>query len=323
MEVFINIMSTSDPTKQKMENALLNQSKIRRDHQRKIPEGKLIVQNVVCDASLNAPLNRFEIVEALNARDDSIVFPATVSIGKESGTTQNFFETGKLVISGARCETQALVAAHMARAKLGRDLGRPELQVTRFSVQNIVSSCYLGYDDLDLDAFHLAHKKQRSTRFDPESFPGLYYNVPGDTMGFVIFTSSKVVSTGVKTFAQLEKAEQHLQILKQYRKSVLGDKATTKTNTGRTRRDRKKVLMSDEALQKVLDHETLTYNPIQFFDNLIQSYRTTLKLFEPVDLTKRRYAPVLPVIQEALDELEDIHYDPQASPHKRQRLDSV
>lgn len=63
---------------------------------------KLIVQNIVSNAHLGAPINCELVAEELQARLNHKVFPALVSVCKETRTTNCCFGSGQIVVSG-RC----------------------------------------------------------------------------------------------------------------------------------------------------------------------------------------------------------------------------
>jgi TATA-box binding protein (TBP) (component of TFIID and TFIIIB) len=151
------------------------------------------------------------LVEALHARLDKSIFPAVVSICKEAGTTNSCFESGQVVVSGAKTELHALLSAHLLIGRISHDLMRNDLHIQNFAIQNIVSSCYLGFQ-LNLDAFA---SDNIQCYWEPDSFAGAHWKVKKG-VSFVLFTSGKIVSTGQKTLKQVAEAEKLLMELKKY-----------------------------------------------------------------------------------------------------------
>ncbi len=119
---------------------------------------KLIVQNIVSNAHLGGSIDCALVVEALHARLNHKVFPALVSVCRESKTTNCCFASGQIVVSGSRHELQALLSCYLLIARINRDLDRSDLQLENFTIDNIVCSCDLGYK-LNVDAFVQANKK--------------------------------------------------------------------------------------------------------------------------------------------------------------------
>ena len=74
---------------------------------------ELIVRNVVSSMNLTTRFDCHELVEALHGRYDRVVFPAVVSKCKETRTTNSCFASGKVVVSGAKSESHALLSAHL------------------------------------------------------------------------------------------------------------------------------------------------------------------------------------------------------------------
>lgn len=167
--------------------------------------------------------------------------------------------------------------------KISRDLCRTDFKVTRFSVENIVSCAYLGFNDFDLDAFVADH--QLECEYSPESFPGLYWRAD-DHLGFVLFQSGKSVSTGCKNFEQLKKAELYLRGLEKYSRSNKQYKSSKDTSTQLKRK--RNVQQLDQFADEIA-HEIMTYNPATFFEQLAKTYNPTLKLHKPTGSLLLRY----------------------------------
>lgn len=107
------------------------------------------------------------------------------------------FASGKLVITGARTEEQALYTAYCIQDIL-RDIYKyTALHVTEFRVQNMVAHADLGLEQrqtLHLEQFYSEYNAE--VTYQPRMFPGLIFR-PRDThIVFLCFSSGKIVITG-------------------------------------------------------------------------------------------------------------------------------
>ena len=111
-------------------------------------------------------------------------------------TTALIFKTGKMVITGAKSEQQSEDAAkHYARAI--EKVSKQKIKITKFTVQNMVASCSVDHK-INLEA--LVHSNHKSfCTFNPDTFPGLIYQMTKPKMCLLIFASGKIVVTGAKT----------------------------------------------------------------------------------------------------------------------------
>jgi len=177
-------------------------------------EHHVVVQNVVCNAYLGSTVDMLDVCEVLQGRYDKEAFPAVVSIVRESGNVSvSVFESGQLVISGARSLLQALNVAYLLVQKLNQDFHRTDLRVYNFAIQNIVGSSDLGFP-LNLHAMDAYNKNDLT--YQPEDFEGLHLRTTNPKIGFMVFGSGKVVATGIKKFEHIAIAEQRLKRLNRY-----------------------------------------------------------------------------------------------------------
>jgi transcription initiation factor TFIID TATA-box-binding protein len=112
-------------------------------------------------------------------------------------TTALIFKTGKMVITGAKSEQQSELAAHHY-AKAIEKVQKQKIKITKFTVQNMVASCSVDHK-INLES--LSHNKDHKPfcTFNPDTFPGLIYQMQKPKMCLLIFTSGKIVVTGAKT----------------------------------------------------------------------------------------------------------------------------
>ena len=74
--------------------------------------------------------------------------------------------------------------------------------MANFRIENVVASTSLGRE-LDLKAIALA---LGGSEYEPEQFPGLIYRIKEPKTAILLFRSGKVVCTGARKPADVEKA---------------------------------------------------------------------------------------------------------------------
>ena len=74
--------------------------------------------------------------------------------------------------------------------------------MAKFRIENVVASTSLGHE-LDLKAIALA---LGGSEYEPEQFPGLVYRINEPKVVLLMFGSGKVVCTGARKPADVEKA---------------------------------------------------------------------------------------------------------------------
>src|SRR2546426_4699219 len=77
-----------------------------------------------------------------------------------------------------------------------------EAPMANFRIENVVASTSLGRE-LDLKAIALA---LGGSEYEPEQFPGLIYRIKEPKTAILLFRSGKVVCTGARKPADVEKA---------------------------------------------------------------------------------------------------------------------
>merc|ERR1712060_393486 len=116
-------------------------------------------------------------------------------------STALIFSSGKVNVTGARSEQQALVASRKY-ARIIQRLSFPEFK--DFKIQNVVSSVDVKFS-IRLEGLAFSHANNAS--YEPEIFPGLIYRMREPVkMTLLVFVSGKVVLTGGKTIAQIQAA---------------------------------------------------------------------------------------------------------------------
>ena len=140
-------------------------------------------------------------MHARNAEYNPKRFSAVVMRIREPRTTALIFNSGKMVVTGAKSEDASRLAARKY-ARIIQKLGFT-VRFADFKIQNLVGSADVHF------AIHLeglcVHHNQFST-YEPELFPGLIYRMVKPRVVLLIFVSGKIVITGAKTREAISEA---------------------------------------------------------------------------------------------------------------------
>lgn len=192
----------------------------------------LLPQNVVVNLKIGCDVPSRDVCAAINGRLGFKIFPATNSLCHQTGgVSVSVFDSGQVVISGSRTSNQALITAWMLCCALNEALCRVDLRPRNFNHQNVVYSCALGCR-IDMESF--ADYDDKNIKYSPEQFNGAHWKTcnlgkecegfkdkrdraknkdnlcKGLHIGFVIFSTGKVITTMIKTFDVVHIAEQRL-----------------------------------------------------------------------------------------------------------------
>jgi transcription initiation factor TFIID TATA-box-binding protein len=160
------------------------------------------IENVVASATLNQKIDLNSVVKAFASveyRPEQ--FPGLVFRLKKPKTATLIFNSGKMVCTGAKSESQARQAVNKVIQELKANgiviMGKPIIQI-----QNIVASANLnGKVDLEKSNYTLER-----TMYEPEQFPGLIYRMDEPKVVVLLFASGKLVCTGAKREEQVHEA---------------------------------------------------------------------------------------------------------------------
>ena len=116
------------------------------------------------------------------------------------------FASGKMVLTGCRDFMTCILACHSVVDLLRRRLPGFYLEVVNIQMQNIVGHVDLHLRDeiLDLDRFY--RENNIECTFQRTMFPGLVYRAVDSPVVMLIFASGRVVVTGAKSTASVERA---------------------------------------------------------------------------------------------------------------------
>ncbi len=158
------------------------------------------IENIVASASLGIRVPLEKIVEHLEGTEyEPEQFPGLVYRMKDPKAAALIFSSGKIVCTGARSiadvrKVVKKVADMIKDAKLG------EPKKYSIQIENIVASAKLPSRlNLDKIAFEL-----ENSEYEPEQFPGLVYRMKDPKAAFLLFSSGKVVCTGVRKVEDIE-----------------------------------------------------------------------------------------------------------------------
>jgi transcription initiation factor TFIID TATA-box-binding protein len=161
-----------------------------------MPKTKAIIhiQNVVAVATLNQKVDLNAIVKSFPGVEyHPEQFPGLVFKIRRPKTSTLIFNSGKIVCTGAKSETESRRAV-MAVVKELKKGGIVIIKKPDFKVVNIVASVTLG-GKVDLEQ---TVTKLKKTMYEPEQFPGLIYRMDEPKVVILIFASGNLVCTGAK-----------------------------------------------------------------------------------------------------------------------------
>jgi transcription initiation factor TFIID TATA-box-binding protein len=179
----------------------------------------VILQNIVATCHLG--VNNLDLKSiALHARNTEYnpqKFAAVIMRIREPKTTALIFQSGKMVITGARSPGLSRIAARKY-SRLITKLGFP-VYLREFKIQNVVGSCDVGFP-IRLEGLAYSHGKFSS--YEPELFPGLVYRMVSPKIVILIFVSGKVVLTGGRDKDSILLAFNRMYpVLLEFRKQIL------------------------------------------------------------------------------------------------------
>eukprot|EP01091_Cochliopodium_minus_P020336 TRINITY_DN8852_c0_g1_i1.p1 TRINITY_DN8852_c0_g1~~TRINITY_DN8852_c0_g1_i1.p1 ORF type:complete len:424 (+),score=103.63 TRINITY_DN8852_c0_g1_i1:22-1272(+) len=191
------------PTQENVQESSQDTNKDTNDDDFNYDQKEPVLQNVISTFSLDCKLDLPKIQKkARNTEYHPKRFAALVMRIKSPQTTALIFSSGKVVVTGAKNESESKLACK----KFARIVKKLDFPATfkDFKVQNIVASCEVGYK-VSLEALNTS-EHINSCRFEPELFPGLIYKMIEPKVTLLIFVSGKIVITGAKTKKGVEAA---------------------------------------------------------------------------------------------------------------------
>lgn len=174
---------------------------------RDLPKPTYRIENIVATVILEHDID----IDLLEARLPNSVykpeqFPGVIFKLDRPRATALVFRSGKMVVTGTKSIPQLIEGVkkiiktidRVLRSEYGEGVrGKPRVQV-----QNIVAGGDLkAYVNLEKAAYYL-----EDCMYEPEQFPGLIYRMRDPRVVLLIFSSGKMVITGAKEEAEVERA---------------------------------------------------------------------------------------------------------------------
>lgn len=163
-------------------------------------KGSLVIQNIVASVAWDGEVDLDAISAAFRDVEAKDNFPGLVLRLTNPKATILLFKSGRLVLTGVKHRQDVAVAVDKVFKRL-QGIGIPVPANPEVVIQNVVASGDLG-KRVDLDAASMVLER---AIYEPEVFPGLIYRTaaPDPKACFLIFSSGKIVCTGMKQEADL------------------------------------------------------------------------------------------------------------------------
>jgi len=163
---------------------------------------KIEIVNVVGSGDLQSELDLQTLATDLDlpeAQYNSDMNALLIRFFKE-GPLIILYRSGKYIVRGGGERENFNQANNQFLSKL------TELEITYeepdFGVRNLVCVCDVG-EEIDLNRLMLEIGLENA-EFEPEQFPGLVYHPPGHDCVAILFSSGKVIITGLKEEKEIE-----------------------------------------------------------------------------------------------------------------------
>ncbi|KAK0715175.1 hypothetical protein B0H67DRAFT_490156 [Lasiosphaeris hirsuta] len=161
-----------------------------------------VLQNVVATVNLDCRIDLKVLADqARNVEYNRKKFHALVMRIRDPKTTTLIFASGKMVVTGAKSEEAARLAARK-HARIVQKCGF-NTKFRDFKVQNFVGSSALGFhirlEGVSAHYYTFCH-------YEPEIFPGLIYRIVKPRVVCLVFANGKLVLTGAKVLEDLNEA---------------------------------------------------------------------------------------------------------------------
>jgi transcription initiation factor TFIID TATA-box-binding protein len=156
--------------------------------------GTLQIQNVVASVIFSERIDLEKIAAAFRDVERRDNFPGLVLKLSNPKTTILLFKSGKMILTGLKSRENAAIAVTRILknfSKIGIDIKSEPI----IEIQNIVASGDLG-KQVDLDEASIVLER---TIYEPEVFPGLIVRALDPKACFLVFSSGKIVCTGLRT----------------------------------------------------------------------------------------------------------------------------
>jgi transcription initiation factor TFIID TATA-box-binding protein len=169
---------------------------------------RIRIENVVASTSLGVELDLQSIALTLpGAEYEPAQFPGLIYRLMEPKTAILLFHSGKVVCTGGKSWRQVDDSVRTV-AELVRKAGQKALRNPKIEVQNIVATSDLG-SEINLNTIAISLGLDH-VEYEPEQFPGLVCRLDDPRVVVLLFGSGKMVCTGARRPADLERAVQSI-----------------------------------------------------------------------------------------------------------------
>lgn len=161
--------------------------------------------NVVGGSDLNQELDLISLQEDLKGHEiryDPEVWAGLYIRFEKNSPAILVFSSGKYNIAGAE-SVEELKKANKSFLSNLNNFGMG-VKFTEIEIRNQVYLARYG-NEVDLNPL-LVGLGLENCEYEPEQFPGAFYNIPDSKGTFLIFRTGKVVLTGVKTWQEAERS---------------------------------------------------------------------------------------------------------------------
>lgn len=197
---------------------------------------RIRIENVVASTSLGSKLDLQKIARTLvDSEYEPSQFPGLIYRMKQPKTAVLLFQSGKVVCTGGKSwkEVDASIRTISAIIRKG---GQKILAHPKIEIQNIVATSNLE-SEINLNSIAVTLGLDR-VEYEPEQFPGLVVRLDDPRVVVLLFGSGKLVCTGARRPADVERAVQ--QITKELQRAGLlrEDRAAPPPNAPAPRKPR-------------------------------------------------------------------------------------
>ena len=160
------------------------------------------IENIVASASLGIRVPLEKMVEHLEGTEyEPEQFPGLIYRVKDPKAALLVFSSGKIVCTGARNIADVRKAVEKV-AMMIRSLKIDVPKKYNIQIENIVASAQIPARlDLDKIAFGL-----ENSEYEPDQFPGLVFRMKDPKAALLLFSSGKVICTGIRKIEDVEYA---------------------------------------------------------------------------------------------------------------------
>jgi len=160
------------------------------------------IENIVASAAFGVRIPLEKMVKHLEGTEyEPEQFPGLVYRVKDPKAAMLIFSSGKVVCTGARSVSDVKKAVAKV-AKMIRSLKLDIPKKYSIQIENIVASAKIPARlDLDRIAFEL-----ENSEYEPDQFPGLVFRMKKPKAALLLFSSGKVICTGIRKIEDVEYA---------------------------------------------------------------------------------------------------------------------